>query len=634
MTPSSVSLVFLVHPDRRFEAGARRTARRVSLAVASLMLIAGLTFAAGCGPKKVDQPPPTPPQPAFAGPEFLHGTVSSLCTIRGYQPQFVSGFGLVVNLRGTGSGEVPSALRQWMLNEMRKMGVGKLGSGPLENVNPAAMLDSDRTAVVSVQGVIPPGATGGTTFDVLVSALPQSQTTSLKHGQLWTTNLSPGVADPARRFVRSVAKANGPVYIDPIDEAQATGDEIFEHHRQAVVLAGGTVSQDRRLQLVLRQPNWARSALIADRINTRFRAGLTDASDTAEAQDDTVIRLNVPDRYHGDTERFLSLVSYLFIQEQPGFARSKAEQLGTVLEAEPRYAESVAKAWQGLGKTVLPVVRRYYDPEQLEVSLAALEAGVRMEDERAAVHLEQLALHDDASVRRRAGELLVHLPRSLRGARALADLIDDPDQSVRIAAYESLVGISDPLINRVVFADPPVNGAVTKSRFKFALDLIPAEKSLVYITHHPLPRIAIFSPNTTFQFPALIRLWDNSLMVRGSGPEQAMEVFYQPRGADEPRNFEIAPTLANLILLLAHDPSAENPTEGLDLSYAEVVDAVFQIAAQNHLASPLEINRSELVERLDRRRSQLASQGQRPETDRGDTDLSENIVERPDLSQN
>ena len=36
----------------------------------------------------------------------------------------------------------------------------------------------------------------------------------------------------------------------------------------------------------------------------------------------------------------------------------------------------MALAWQGLGRTALPVIRSYYDHENVAVRLAALEAGL------------------------------------------------------------------------------------------------------------------------------------------------------------------------------------------------------------------------------------------------------------------
>ena len=45
------------------------------------------------------------------------------------------------------------------------------------------------TAVVVVEGLIPPGATEGTRFDLRVFAHPMTSTTSLEGGRLYTTCL-------------------------------------------------------------------------------------------------------------------------------------------------------------------------------------------------------------------------------------------------------------------------------------------------------------------------------------------------------------------------------------------------------------------------------------------------------------
>ena len=122
---------------------------------------------------------------------IMRNTVASEGVLTGYQPTVVRGYGLVVGLKGTGSRLVPAEVRSMMTAEMTRLGIGDPRSG-WEHLSPERMLDSEDTAVVVVEGVIPPGAPKGLTFDVRVFALPGSTTSSLEGGRLYTTDLRPG----------------------------------------------------------------------------------------------------------------------------------------------------------------------------------------------------------------------------------------------------------------------------------------------------------------------------------------------------------------------------------------------------------------------------------------------------------
>ena len=176
--------------------------------------------------------------------------------------------------------------------------------------------------MITAHGLIPPGALKGTRFDVLVSCPPQTQTTSLAGGRLWTTDLSVGGTDPAMRFSRKLAAAAGPLYINPFDHSTPNQRKL-QLQRQAVVLSGGVAAANRPLHLILHQPSWQRSRLIADRMNERFPAAPSDRQPTASPIDDTRIRIHIPARYAGKPQQLLELTSHLFIQGAPGFAQTK-----------------------------------------------------------------------------------------------------------------------------------------------------------------------------------------------------------------------------------------------------------------------------------------------------------------------
>lgn len=558
-----------------------RTGSRVALAFLAATLALG-----GCGGDKPRREP-APPPPSYRGPAYLHGAIGSLAGVRGFEPLLVSGYGLVVGLPGTGSADVPPYLRQWLIQEMRKGGMGN-PQFKTEAMSPERVLVSRTAAPVVLEGLIPPGAVVGTRFDVLVTALPRTQTTSLDGGTLYTFDMAVDGANPEMRSYHALARASGPMYLNPFEDEAVKDRQDLE--RQAVIVGGGVVVEARQVELILNTPSWQRSRLIADTINERFpKDPDLDREDVAKPITDQMIRLNIPARYASRPGDLLALINHLFIQRAPGFEAEKAQQLANLLVKDPKaHAVDVLLCWQTLGRVALPVVRKYYDHENIEVRRVALEAGARQGDEQTVDRLSEFCRSPDPAQRRRAAEMLVNLPRSIRAARLLKDLLDDDDRKVRVAAYETLAEVNDPLLQRRTF--------YRDRQFKFRLDLVPSDKPLIYISQKDYPRIAIFNSMLGFNAPTVAKLWDNRLMLKVDAPDEPVTAFYQKTGAPEPKTYRFAPTVANLVFLLSHKPSLEQPTEGLDLNYSQVVSALFRLSRTGYVPAEVEVRLNQLAE--------------------------------------
>lgn len=541
-----------------------------------------------CGSKRVQQSASAPP-PIYSGPAIFHGTVGSMAKLDGMTPLLVSNYGLVSGLQGTGSADVPEALRQRLVNEMRRRGFGSFRLGT-QQVTPDRFLQSMDTAVVRVEGLVPPGATRGTRFDVLVTALPQTQTTSLEAGRLYTTELSPQGTNLQFGYSRPYANAVGTMYLNPF-ESDASRERRKELSRQAVILSGGVVTADRTVRLVLNQPNWTRSVMIADRINERFRKGLDDRNATAVAQDDSFIDLHIPTRFRGQPDRFFGLIQHLYLQRHEHFEVNQARLLAQEIERDAQAAPRVALAWESLGKMVLEVIREYYDHPRLELRLAALQAGARLEDQQTAAPLEKLALHADPTVRKYAADAMVYVTNNTRIRAALTRLLNDSDRRVRLAAYHALDDDEDAaelFLHRTVIRD-------SQKQLKFVLDIVDVQLPLVYITQTELPRVVIFNPHTGFNLPMVATLWDNRLMIKTGSENDLAEVYYQHPGAVEGKVVQIRPAAGNLVVLLGRERDAHHDLEGLGLTYSQVVNALYQLKAMGFLRADLELEQSSLA---------------------------------------
>lgn len=565
--------------------GSRRRRLSVTFLLGAGLILTLLTLPACTG--KTERPPTAPPPPTFTGPAYLHGTVGSMARLQGFEPILVSGYGLVVDLQGTGSSEVPARLRQRLINEMARRGAGSAIHGGRE-YTPARLLDSMNTAVVAVEGLIPPGATRGMRFDVLVSALPQTQTTSLANGRLWTVELA--VDGLSLDFRRPFGAAHGPIYLPPIS-ADVTGRQRYDQARQALIVAGGVVNRDAPLQLVLNQPSWSRSRQIADRINEKFRRGPGDVVDTANAKTDLIIELSIPRRFAYQPQRLLGLIQYLYVQRGFNFEEEQARRLVNVLVQDVTQANAVTHAWEALGRTILPVIRPYYEHENLSVRLAAIEAGAHLGDALVVEHLRHVAGLPDPAVRRHAAALVASLPSDLSAMEVVRRLLNDPEQAVRLQAYDSLSRINDPnLLQRVAM------GKGTDE--DFLLDVVDVQRPMLLVTHQDRPRVVVFNGYLGFKTPLIANLLDGQLLLKAMAPQQPVEVYYRGPQDAEGREFKLAPTVANLVFLLGHAPNAVDPTPGLGLPFGSVVQILKDLHDQGRLEQPLLLQQSELARQI------------------------------------
>jgi hypothetical protein len=175
--------------------------------LALTLALAGAAASVGCGDKNKKQDVKPELAPRYAAlerrkppeiPEWLVGSIMQEVDLAGVQPSRVSNYGLVVLKRPTGDAtKVPNPVREYMLREMTKRGSAARTSRGFEYASPETVLRDPRVAIVRVDAFIPPGATRGQRIDVQVSALEDSDTTSLAGGTLFTTDLYRNGANPS-----------------------------------------------------------------------------------------------------------------------------------------------------------------------------------------------------------------------------------------------------------------------------------------------------------------------------------------------------------------------------------------------------------------------------------------------------
>ncbi len=562
----------------------------------SSALLLGL-FATGCGGfGQKDEPDPvlvTPEPVPNPLPRFLRGTVRYEAEMIGYGPSLAQGYGLVVGLNGTGSRDIPVAIRAIMEREASRLIDGSQVTDT-EQMNVSELLDSEDTAVVLVEGAIPPGAPAGTVFDIRVSALPATSTTSLEGGRLWTTALRQGVMAPGRPETSIVAEARGDLFINPF-ALGSEDDSVGAEKRVARVISGAEMTTDMPLMLQLRTASFTRSRAITDAINSSFPTESGQRYPTARpvpGLTDERILITVPPSFRNSTDEFVERLMHTPIQRVQ--LESYSQALARWVRENPGDAQAVSWCWVGVGERALPFVQELYSFPEMVPRLAALKAGAKLNDSLAISYLEELALDDDSALRLEAVELLGEMASNVRISTTLRELLDDESRDVRIAAYESLRRQRDPLVRRSYLGADAA----------FSLYTVPSASPMVYVTQQDRPEIAVFGDGIELRRPILISTWEGRLIFAADSHDAPIRVYYREQRNGREHTLEAAHDLVGFIRFLGTraDPTTADPS--LALSFDQTVSALHALHSGSGLvdsrgqAAPLVMQTDAITQRL------------------------------------
>jgi hypothetical protein len=494
---------------------------------------------------------------------IMRGTVASEGILTGYQPTVVRGYGLVVGLKGTGSRLVPANVRAMMLAEMARRGVGDSSIG-WGHLSPEKMIDSLDTAVVVVEGVIPPGSTKGSTFDVRVFVLPGSTTTSLESGRLYTADLRPGPLASGSKQAFPLATSSGPIFINPFispGSAQSTAVNRLSGR----ILQGGRTSDDMPVKLRLATTSHARASTVQQAINSNFPREPGQSQDTARGESGDSIVITVPPSHSEETDRFIQLLRHTSLMVGRVDASSQVVRRG--LLANPVNGSAAQWRWCALGPKAVPMIQDLYDHPEESPRFAALSAGAHLDDALVVPYLIDLAEKSSSKKRRLlAIEYLGSMGVNPRIDIGLRSLLEDEDIDIRLATFEAMLERRDPIISERSVDD------------KFLLNQVASSHPMIYISQTGQPRIAIFAPETTLKRPLTLNTWEGRLLMKLDSEDQdKLQIFYRPN-EDGRATILLAPTdLPGFIRFLAHKTSVDDPSAGLDLGYGETISAIHEL---------------------------------------------------------
>jgi len=495
-------------------------------------------------------------------------TIAEQGWVEGLRFMRVRGYGLVAGLGNRGSSECPEQIRERLVQEMYKRAEFSGQGIKPARVSPEQLIDDLDTAVVVIEGEIPAAADRGETFDVTVRALPGTQTTSLEGGRLYTADLQiyREVGSGSVVEGQTLAVAAGPVFINPFSRDREETIQLTT--REATVIGGGKVTEPRRLRFVLSRPSFQRVRHIASTINSRFPSH----KKVARATTPSYIELSVPPEFRDDPFHFLALVRHLFLPQRPGFVDERTRNLAEeILESGAPHAD-IALAWEGIGRTALPIVQKLYTHEREHARFYAAIAGLRLGDDVAVEVIAAVAQDERSTYRLTAIEEMGRARRSFRAAGALRRLLDDPDPRIRVEAYEALLARGDTLIRSEQIGNS-----------NFVLDQVPsAAGNLIYVRRTGDQRIALLGTALTCGRPVYYRDRNEMITITASaGADRLTLIRRTPFGNQQSPPLPAEPDLPALIRMLGDDPVATSVTDvhGLALDYSTLARLLYDLCA-------------------------------------------------------
>lgn len=572
--------------------------------VLSLVLAAGAVCLASCGgsaPKRTREVTPT----LVNAPAVLRGTIGYESSLRRAEATYISGYGLVVGLKGTGSTNVPENIAATMEREILIMSGGEAGGfvgTPLEGLSPRDVIRHPDTAVVLVEGAIPPGAPEGTSFDVRVRALSGSTTESLEGGILWTTRLQIGPASTLGGLqTDTIAEARGEVFINPFAEPGRPG-EIDP--RTGRVLGGGRVIEPQPLELVLQTPLHSRAQAITRAINERFPDGPRGPGTTAKGRDDQIVQVFAPPSFKDRFAEFVQLLLHTPINQE--YPEALAKRYTQSMIEDPSSADELSWALRAIGPRSIAFIRDVYEFPERGPRMAALRAGAHLGDTRATAFLEQIAFDENSPDRIEAIALLGITRGSGSVERALHELIEgETELTLRVAAYEALMERAERARLEELIASNSARPSsqrasvdqliyLSKSRIprgnaqgverqdvrgRFELDIVPFGEPLIYITQQGRPRIALIGENNRLETPLFVSAWSDRFIMVAEEEDAQIRLRYSPTASGPILTQTLGPDLEKLIEYMAMGASATDIRPGLGFTYSEVVGALAAIQA-------------------------------------------------------
>jgi len=473
----------------------------------------------------------------------------------------IEGYGLVGGLNGTGSAECPpqirTYLRQYILTQL-----------PERKIDVEEFINSPDTAVVLLEGIMPAAASKNQYFDVRVTALPGTQTISLEDGWLYKAELQAkgtfGIS------TRVVAHAEGPIFIDKI--GTSTPDT-----RLGYILAGGSVLEEYRINLVFHRRDYRIASLVRNRLDGRFGYG------TAKAISPSRIELKVPAKYKGQKKRFANIIKAMYLDYGPEITEDRIKTFVRKLAvSEDKHETEIAL--EAIGNESLSKLPVLLNSSDEQVRLRAARCMLNLGSDQGLQTLREIALDGGSANRVEALEAITTAASRNDAAAISRKLLRDQDFDIRLAAYEQLRKLDD-----IAITQRPV------ARSFYLEQIAPTEHQAIFVSRSGQPRIVLFGASIRCRENIFVQSSDGNITINAPpGQEYVSIIRKHPRRPDVILQAKSSFELVDIVLALCEEPLKKDKQahHGLGISYADMIALLKQMcdkgaAAAEFRAGPL-----------------------------------------------
>ncbi len=516
----------------------RRCARPAVLTV--IMLLLG---AVGCG-----RPTSKERKLNVSAVDGELGTmIGTLADVFPYGAVRLKGYALVGGLNGTGSSQCPAPIRAYL----KKYILRELST---DRVDIEKIIASDKTAVVTVEGLMPPAASRGEHFDVSVSALPGTDTTSLQGGWLYGADLY-----DARRLgiaIKSLATAEGAIYTDMLGTGTPSS-------KTGYVLGAGTILEQYKISLVLRMPDYRTANAIRNRLNELF------GYDTARAISAGRIEMTVPEKYKDRKGRFFAIVMSTYMSETAELTERRIMNfLGKLAASDEKAASEIAL--EAIGTTCLDKLAALTNSSNPEVQLRAARCMLNLGGDRGFEVLQEIARDRTSAYRVEALEAIVSAGKRDDAVAVARQLARDEDFDVRLTAYRGLSKLNDITISRRMVAD------------SFYLEEVSQfGRPVVYVSRSGQPSVVLFRAPIYCRSDMFIQSSDGTITINSAPGQDYVSIMRKnPKRPDVIARLKSSFKLSDIIRTLCEEPTphVEQTQFGLGVSYSQLIGLLQQMS--------------------------------------------------------
>jgi len=384
-------------------------------------------------------------------------------------------------------------------------------------------------------------------FDVRVTALPGTQTTSLEGGFLLGTELK--TVGTFGITTKVVADARGPIFIDKINTSEV-------NKRAGYVLSGGKVLDEYKVTLVFGEPDFRTTNGIRNRLNELF------GDDTAKVVLPDRIDVRVPAKYREQKQRFISIMKATYLTQSAEITRERIKIFIRKLAALQE-ADASEIALEAIGNQSLGGLGVLLKVSNEQVRLRAARCMLNLGSDAGLVTLRQIAMDKGSAYRVEALESITTGARRNDAARISQRLLRDDDFRIRLAAYEQLRKLDDIAITQEVVAG------------NFYLEqIVQTPHKAVFVSRSGQPRIVLFGAPIRCSDGLFVRSADDNITINAPiGQEYVTIIRKHPLRPGVIPQLKSSFEVDDIIRTLCEKPlkKGERGRGGLGVSYADVI---------------------------------------------------------------